>query len=158
MLKALEAKINPFTASISCSFGAADVRSDGRTLSMVLMAAEQARNTAEEVGPKILAYRDLLIDKNPQEQELHHQQCALGNLNHSVYGSMVEKLKKELSSESTGVFLLPMFYHFLQHDYRRALRENQSLSTLSFTIEVNASTSGLETQQHMSVKRDILSF
>ncbi|PWT97312.1 MAG: hypothetical protein C5B53_08255 [Candidatus Melainabacteria bacterium] len=157
MLKSLEAKSNPFNAApLSCSFGAADVRNDGRTLSMVLMAAEQARKTAEEVGPKILTYRDLLIDKTPQEQELFRQQCILGNLNHSVYGSLVEGLKKELSCQDTGVFRLPIFQHFLQHDYRRALRENQSLSTLSISIDVQDGT--LDSQRQNSIKRSILSY
>lgn len=156
MLKALEAKSNPFSASLSCSFGAADVRTDGRTLSMILVAAEQARKTAEEVGPKILAYRDLLIDKAPQEQERYQQQCVLGNLNHAVYGSMVEGLKKEVSNPDTGIYVLPIFQHFLQHDYRRAVRENQSLSTLSFSIHVEGSN--LDAQQQIAIKKNVLHY
>jgi GGDEF domain-containing protein len=156
MLKALEAKSNPFGASLGCSFGAADVRCDGRTLSMVLVAAEQARNTAEEIGPKILAYRDLLIDKAPHEQETYQQQCVLGNLNHAVYGSMVEGLKKEVSSPDTGIYILPIFQHFLQHDYRRAVRENQSLSTLSFSIDVEGSN--LDAQQQTTIKKKVLHY
>jgi GGDEF domain-containing protein len=158
MLKTLEAKANPFTESLSCAFGAADVRNDGKTLSMVLMAAEETRKTAAEVGPKILTYRDLLIDKTPQEQEVFRQQCIMANLNHSVYGSLVEKLRNEISSARSGVFALPMFYHFLEHDYRRAVRDNQNLSVLSFALKVNSPEVSIDPQKYALLAKEILSW
>lgn len=156
--KALETKANPFAESLTCAFGAADVRGDGKTLSMVLMAAEEARRSAEEVGPKILTYRDLLISKDPEEQERFRQQCILANLNHSVYGSLVENLKTELSSAKTGVFTLPMFYHFLEHDYRRAVRENQSVSLLTFSVKFDPQKVTAGSPEEVLLARDILAY
>jgi two-component system cell cycle response regulator len=136
IVKALEASGQSTGQSITCTFGAADVKGDGKTLSMVLMAAEEAKRFGEESGTRIVAYRDVLINKSPEERALHHQQCTLANLNHSVYGSMVEKLKSELSAKQTGVFLAPVLSYFLEHDYRRAVRENQSLCVLTFSFKI----------------------
>jgi GGDEF domain-containing protein len=117
--------------SLHFSFAVVDVSNDALSLNRALVAAECTSKAIKFSQTNLVAYRDLIARLNSDQlAKLLNHQSILGAGNEVECSSTLARLKEEMISSETGVFVVEVARFFLEHDRKRALREQRRLSAV----------------------------